>query len=113
MPSVMFRFCRRCHGLFTIAQGLHKTRCPAANGGPHDDSASGVYALATKDEPVGQGDQFQQNWFECEKCEGLFLDGQLEKTPNFEQLHMQECVRLEGNTRGFCQVERRTSSPLF
>jgi hypothetical protein len=65
-----WRWCRRCEGLFF---GGNPTlgACPAQQGAPHADDASGNYVLAHNDPSApGQGD-----WRWCSKCQGLFFGG--------------------------------------
>jgi hypothetical protein len=65
-----WRWCRRCEGLF-FAGSKTKGACPAQQGGPHADDASGDYVLAHND-PSAPG---QDDWRWCNRCQGLFFGG--------------------------------------
>jgi hypothetical protein len=65
-----WRWCRRCEGLF-FGGDPTKGACPAAQGAPHTDDASGNYVLAHND-PSAPG---QPDWRWCSKCQGLFFGG--------------------------------------
>ena len=84
MPSNRFRFCRQCHVLFSIADGIAHTRCPAPGFNQHDDSASGIYSLSTKDEP-SPAEEFQDGWYECEHCNGLFFTRTIDKNDQMQR----------------------------
>jgi hypothetical protein len=60
-------WCNRCQGLFFAGNNTLGS-CPAPGGGPHKDTGSGDYVLATS----GGG---QSDWAWCNKCQGLFFFG--------------------------------------
>lgn len=63
-----WKWCYRCQGLF-FGGNISQSVCPATGtGGPHDDTGSWNYAIAT----AGSG---QPDWKWCNKCQGLFYAG--------------------------------------
>ena len=60
-------WCNRCQGLF-YSGGDKFGFCPAPGGGPHSNTGSEDYKLATS----GNG---QSGWAWCNRCQGLFFPG--------------------------------------
>ncbi len=72
--QLQWRWCHNCQGVFFAG---HSTAGLCPNGGPHDGSQSGHYAMAFGD--VQEGVQDQWRW--CYRCEGLFYTGEAADRP--------------------------------